>query len=1098
MAEFAVLGPVEARGPAGEVRLGAGATVRVVLAILVLRAGQVVSRDALVDALWPDDPPPSARQTVESYVSRLRRALREAGLEGAAIESVGAGYRLAVDGYAVDRSEFAALVASGHDARTRGDPAAAASLLGEALALWRGPALDGVADRPALSADAAALDQQRVLALEAWAEAQLDRGRTSEVIATLRAEAGHDPRRERLHELLMLAFYRAGAQAEALRHYAEVRRRLVDELGLEPGRRLRETQERILRQDPALDHEPAATTNEPAPPDAPASARRGPGLNRVRVAAVAGAAAVVAAAAGVLVAAVGHRGSADRPATVGPAVVTLGPVDDRAQASAALPATVARIAAGLGARWVTAPDDGTVLRVDRDGHLTQAVRVGHGPVGVAVGGGDVWVALPPDRQVVRIDVPSNRVVQRIALGTSPSELAVSAGVVWVADALAPTVSRIDVRTGTVLGTTTLHGRAGGLAVGFGAVWATLPDVGRVVQLDPRTGRVRDEIPVGSGPGPIVAGAAGVWVANTLDSTVSLIDPTRTAVTFTQQVRGTAGAMTALGRHLWVAARDAPALTRLAADEPARVIALPSPATALAADGDRVLAALGPSRLSHRGGTVRVKSSIQIRDVDTHACCNTPPALRNASYDGLLAISVAPGAVGVLVPNLALAVPRAQDGGRTYTFRLRPGLRYWTGRRVRASDFRRGLELAARTSPDLAGYLHALPGARRCGAGGRCDLRAAIESNDETGTVTVHLFRPDPEFLWAMALSLFAPAPTDDGPIPGTGPYRIARLVPNRLVELRRNPYFRERAPAAQPDGYPDRILWEMGARPERSVADVLAGRADYTDDPATQAQMADLRVRFPSRLHIEPVAGDEYASLNTRAPPFDDVRVRRALAFAVDRGALARKWGSGAQPLCQIVPASVPGHVAYCPYTRRANAAGTWSAPDLAKARALIAASGTQGMTIDYFAEVNVVGEIGLVDSYMSSLLRRLSYKVVLHPIGPDTTFDHFQIGTGSWWADVPSPSQWMRLLACDALTKGEPRFCDPAVDRLTQRAQRLQMSDPATANRLWARADRRITDQAAWIPVIQPAWVSIVSARVGGYHYVPTIGVLAHRLWVR
>jgi DNA-binding SARP family transcriptional activator len=210
MAEFAVLGPVEARGPAGEARLGTGATVRVVLAILVLRAGRVVSRDALVDALWPDDPPPSARQTVESYVSRLRRALREAGLDGAAIESVGAGYRLAVDGYAVDRNQFAALVASAHGARGRGDAGEAASLFGEALALWRGPAFDGIADRPALSADAAALDQQRILALEAWAEAQLDRGVASEVIARLRADAGHDPRRERLHELLMLALYRCG------------------------------------------------------------------------------------------------------------------------------------------------------------------------------------------------------------------------------------------------------------------------------------------------------------------------------------------------------------------------------------------------------------------------------------------------------------------------------------------------------------------------------------------------------------------------------------------------------------------------------------------------------------------------------------------------------------------------------------------------------------------------------------------------------------------------------------------------------------------------------------------------------------------------
>ncbi|HYZ27972.1 MAG TPA: AfsR/SARP family transcriptional regulator, partial [Thermoleophilaceae bacterium] len=266
MPEFTVLGPVGARGPAGDVRLGAGATIRVVLAILVLRAGQPVSRDALIDALWPDDPPPSARQTVESYVSRLRRALREAGLDGAVIDSEAVGYRLALDGYTIDRDHFDAFTAAGRDARSRGDAAAAVARFEEALALWRGPALDGLADRLALSADAAALDQARLLVLEAWAEVKLDLGNAAEVVGRLQRETGRHPRRERLHELLMLALYRCGSQAEALEHYATVRRRLVDELGIEPGRALREMQERILRQDAALDREP------PKPAEATAGA----------------------------------------------------------------------------------------------------------------------------------------------------------------------------------------------------------------------------------------------------------------------------------------------------------------------------------------------------------------------------------------------------------------------------------------------------------------------------------------------------------------------------------------------------------------------------------------------------------------------------------------------------------------------------------------------------------------------------------------------------------------------------------------------------------------------------------------------------------
>jgi hypothetical protein len=238
--------------------------------------------------------------------------------------------------------------------------------------------------------------------------------------------------------------------------------------------------------------------------------------------------------------------------------------------------------------------------------------------------------------------------------------------VWVADGREPTLTRIDARTGEVVGTTMLRGHAGGLVVGFGAVWATMPTVGRVARLDPRTGRVLDEIPVGSGPGPIAVGAGDVWVGNALDATVSLIDPDRAAVVLTRQVRGTPTAVAAVRRRLWVAAADAPALTTLARNEPMRVLALPSAATAVATEGGTLLAALGPDRASHRGGTLRVRSSVRLTARDTHICCNIPPALRNASYEALLGISVAPGAVGTLVPNLALAVPRPQDGGRTYT------------------------------------------------------------------------------------------------------------------------------------------------------------------------------------------------------------------------------------------------------------------------------------------------------------------------------------------------------------------------------------------------------------------------------------------------
>ena len=203
-----------------------------------------------------------------------------------------------------------------------------------------------------------------------------------------------------------------------------------------------------------------------------------------------------------------------------------------------------------------------------------------------------------------------------------------------------------------------------------------PAVGRVARLDPRSGRVRDEIAVGSGPGPIVAGADGVWVANALDSTVSLIDPDREAVTFTGQVRGTAAAIAATGRHVWVAAADTPALTRLARDEPARVLALPSAATALATDGGSLL------RVPPAGAAIAAARCVCAPRCGsptlTPTCAATAARVAQFELRRVAGHLGRPGAVGTLVPNLALAVPRAQNGGRTYTFRLRPDLRYWTG------------------------------------------------------------------------------------------------------------------------------------------------------------------------------------------------------------------------------------------------------------------------------------------------------------------------------------------------------------------------------------------------------------------------------------
>ena len=210
------------------------------------------------------------------------------------------------------------------------------------------------------------------------------------------------------------------------------------------------------------------------------------------------------------------------------------------------------------------------------------------------------------------------------------------------------------------------------------------------------------------------------------------------------------------------------------------------------------------------------------------------------YDGLTALRRSGGAAGLtLVPDLAIKLPRPADGGRTYTFTLRRGIRYSNGVALRASDIRRGIQRQLIIGPAAAipGYYEGIPGASACRQHPRrCDLSAGIVTDDAAGTVTFHLAQADPDFLYKLALVFVAPAPpgTPDGVIsrapflPGTGPYMISQFRPGISVTLVRNPYFRQWSYAAQPAGYPSVIRYERMASPHPAESAVNDGRADLT------------------------------------------------------------------------------------------------------------------------------------------------------------------------------------------------------------------------------------------------------------------------------
>ena len=248
--EFSILGPVEASANGRPLALG-GARAKAVLATLIVHANHVVGTDQLIDEVWPDMPAGNAAASLQVRLSGLRKLLRSAGAEDRLVTRA-PGYLLRVGADELDARRFEEKILAGNGALAAGDPAGALEHLEQALSLWRGPALAGI-DAPSARTEAGRLEELRLGALESRAQALLDCGRLAELIADLESLTTASPLREKLWYQWMLALYRSGRQADALRTYRGLRSLLADQLGIEPGPELRELHGQILGQDPALD-----------------------------------------------------------------------------------------------------------------------------------------------------------------------------------------------------------------------------------------------------------------------------------------------------------------------------------------------------------------------------------------------------------------------------------------------------------------------------------------------------------------------------------------------------------------------------------------------------------------------------------------------------------------------------------------------------------------------------------------------------------------------------------------------------------------------------------------------------------------------------
>ena len=781
--DYRILGPLDVRDDGHALELG-GEKQRALLAMLLLHANEAVSVDRLIEGMWGEQLPRSAHKTLQGYVYRLRKLLengsREAGttVNGGVLLTSARGYLLRVADGELDVDRFKALVERGRQALAVADPAMAATLLRDALGLWRGHPLADLAYEAFAQPAIAQLEELRLAALEDRIEADLAVGLDRELVGELSALIEQNPLRERLRGQLMLALYRSGRQAEALEVYRQYRRALSLELGLDPSPALRELEASILSRNPSLELQ--VDRQAGSKPDSGRSriGRRVPRF--ALVGAALGAIGVIA-----LVVLLSGEGTTSRLSIAADSVGAINPTDGSIVAQAPAGSSPSALASGDAAIWVANYNAGTVARIDpATRRLVQTITAGSTPSAIAFGAGAVWVANTFSGTVSWINPAVDRVVKKIQVGNGPTGVAVGFDSVWVANSSDGTLSRIDAVSGKMTHTIRLGGGATDVAAGLDAVWVSDEANGRVLQINPYTNQVSAMVNVGAGPTAITVGDGSVWVANSLDANVSRINPQTSHIAATIRVGDGPNAIAAGMGGVWVANEYGGSVSRIdPATDTARTITVGNRPQGVAVAGGLVWVGAQPAATSHRGGTLTALSTVRFGSIDPTCPTGSIPCywVTTETSDGLTAFKRVGGPDGAtVVPDLAVSLPTPTDGGTTYTFTLRRGVRYSNGAPLRPEDFRYELERLFKLNRGFASvYYGHIVGASGCIAHpAGCDLRRGIVADDAANTVTFRLVTPDPEFLKELALSVAVAVPsgtpdrdarqpshTDDGCLP---------------------------------------------------------------------------------------------------------------------------------------------------------------------------------------------------------------------------------------------------------------------------------------------------------------------------------------------
>jgi peptide/nickel transport system substrate-binding protein len=445
-----------------------------------------------------------------------------------------------------------------------------------------------------------------------------------------------------------------------------------------------------------------------------------------------------------------------------------------------------------------------------------------------------------------------------------------------------------------------------------------------------------------------------------------------------------------------------------------------------------------------------------------------------TYVPLLTYEHASGRAGTkLIPGLAEALPKIDQGGRRYTLRLRPGLKYSDGTPVRASDFRFAVERLIRLNSAGTSFYMNIVSAERFADTKKGGI-AGIEADDESGRITIHLREPDGSFSFVLGLMYGALLPPDTPaedqtatPPPATGPYAITKVRSGHGWEYKRNPVWASdngEALPQLPGGHVDRIEFEVQTNPTTQVDEVEKGKVDWMKNPPSPDRYAEIKRRYDgTQFREEPTISVYYFWMNTRQPPFDDLKVRQAVNYAIDPEAMERIYAGTIERTQQVLPSQMPGYRKIHLYPH-----------NLTKAKKLVEEADPADRQVTVWT--NNLPPNDEAGEYYQQVLTDLGFDVKLKAVSAANYFTlignaatpDLDTGWTNWFLDYPHPDDYFapQLSAESIVANGNTNwanFDDPAVTAKINRLGRQQLGPEQ--EREYGDLDEEVMKQAPWAP---------------------------------